>query len=38
MTFIDIYIAYFDEKGERIKKPEELLKRIKEDIANKDII
>ena len=31
MYFTDIYIAYFDKKGERILKFNELLQRLQED-------
>ena len=31
MNFVDLFIAYFDEKGERIIKPKELLAKIKDN-------
>ena len=31
MQFVDYYIAYFDEKGDKIRKIDELLKRVKDD-------
>lgn len=38
MSFIDDYIYWFDEKGSRIRKEEELIKRIEEDNKNSNQI
>jgi len=38
MSFIDLYIYYFDEKGSRIRKLDDLIKKLVEDIKNQDKI